>query len=131
MTEAFRDHLQNLMRVRGFSQRSLAAQSGVDHSTISKYLKGDTNAVAKCSVRLAEVLVEPEYAAEFHLLAVGFPRDVVEAATGKPIRTYAEIGDQYDGRLARLRSINGGLPSNGDRIARVPAGKVRRVPRFT
>jgi transcriptional regulator with XRE-family HTH domain len=97
---------QRLRRDMGaLSQRDLGSISGMNHSNISRLLRGNRNATPKVAEKLMKALeIPPADQADFLLTAAGHSRAVVEAATGKGrIQTRTDTR-QFGGRTSRRRS---------------------------
>lgn len=93
MTREFVSQTRAYMETAGFrSQRQLAIDSGINHSTISRLLKGDRNATPKTAGALLHSLRIPgEYRTEFLLLAAGHDAMSIRYTVGTIIRTPEEI----------------------------------------
>jgi transcriptional regulator with XRE-family HTH domain len=89
--------LRTGMQARGMTQRQLAMQSGVDHSTISRILSGDRSAAWATVLRLAVALGEPLPVPDdpsYHPSAV--------ARVERALRADSAIEDRDRERLVRM-----------------------------
>ena len=105
------------------SQRQLALQSGVDHSTISRLIKGDRMPSLGTATKLARGLREihdegegPAYFASQSARQLLPTARVEYALRGDEVLTEADVRElmqAYIGVRSRRQRTNGG-PSNGD-----------------
>jgi transcriptional regulator with XRE-family HTH domain len=141
----FNEWLRSQLRVKKMSQRQLAMQAGVDHSTISRLLRGDRTPSLGTATKLArglrEVLDETETTRYF---------GVVENATVNPVARveYALRSDDAlsEAQVRRLMesylslrtrwlpngamdAAKGGRPANG-RASRHPLVRTGGRPAF-
>lgn len=85
MTKEFAAELGSRMATEGFSQRRLGEVSGVDHSSISRLLRGDRNATHEVAMGLmAGLHVNPGQSARFLLLAAGHSSEDIQAVLQVP-----------------------------------------------
>ena len=56
LIDIFADNLRDLMSERGFSQRELERESGINHASISRYLKKERIPTVKALINLAFTL---------------------------------------------------------------------------
>ncbi len=85
MTKEFASELGLRMAAQGFSQRRLGEASGVDHSSISRLLKGNRNASPQVAEGLMSGLhVAPDQSARFLLLAAGHSGEVIQGVLQVP-----------------------------------------------
>ena len=56
LIDIFADNLRDLMSERGFSQRELERESGINHASISRYLKKERIPTVKALINLAFAL---------------------------------------------------------------------------
>ena len=78
---AFRDWLRRELNARRMTQRHLAARSGIDHSTISRLLRGDRNPSLATVLKLSRALGGlPPDAADWGQRALHHPITHVEQA---------------------------------------------------
>ena len=127
---AFNEWLRTQLKAKKMSQRQLAQQSGVDHSTISRLVRGDRTPSLGTATKLArglrELRDETETPHYFGLVAVvdqpphGARR--VRAALGRPAERAA--GAPGDGVLPRAAHAP---PGRAARTARYHAGRPRRA----
>jgi len=141
----FNEWLRSQLRVKKMSQRQLAMQAGVDHSTISRLLRGDRTPSLGTATKLArglrEVLDETDTTRYF---------GVVENATVNPVARveYALRSDDAlsEAQVRRLMesylsmrtrwlpngAINGGgpRPSSGRTAAHHPLVRANGRPAF-
>lgn len=88
MTAEFAEKLKESMEAMGFTQRRLALDSGVDHSTISRLSTGNRNATAEVAAKLADSLIDlRSEKAEFLLFAAGHSEKTVKNAIGYKRKT--------------------------------------------
>lgn len=121
---SFNAWLRSQLREKKMSQRQLALQSGVDHSTISRLIKGDRMPSLGTATKLARGLREisdeadgPAYFASLNSRAV-LPTSRVEyALRGDDALTEADVRElmqQYIAlRARRVHNGNGGNGSSG------------------
>lgn len=104
MTREFASQTKAYMETAGFrSQRELAIDSGVDHSAISRLLKGNRNATPRVAGALLHSLHVPgEHRVEFLLLAAGHDAISIKYTVGSDIRTPEQI--KLDGRAVRRQA---------------------------
>ena len=123
---SFNSWLRSQLKEKKMSQRQLALQSGVDHSTISRLIKGDRMPSLGTATRLARGLREihedsegPAYFASLNSRAVLPTTRVEYALRGDDTLTEADVRELMQAYIAlrsrRLRSSgNGSHPaSNG------------------
>ena len=135
---SFNSWLRGQLKEKKMSQRQLALQSGVDHSTISRLIKGDRmpslGTATKLARGLREIQDESEGPTYFAGLAARqmLPTSRVEyALRGDELLTETDVRELLQAYIAvrarRLRpaATNGGthIGANGDSAA--PATKVR------
>ena len=56
LIDIFADNLRDLMSERGYSQRELERESGINHASISRYLKKERIPTVKALINLAFAL---------------------------------------------------------------------------
>ena len=56
LIDIFSDNLRDLMDERGFSQRALANESGINHASISRYLKKERIPTVRALINLSVAL---------------------------------------------------------------------------
>ena len=56
LIDIFSDNLRDLMDERGFSQRALASESGINHASISRYLKKERMPTVRALINLSIAL---------------------------------------------------------------------------
>ena len=56
LIDIFADNLRDLMAERGYSQRELERESGINHASISRYLKKEQIPTVKALINLAFAL---------------------------------------------------------------------------
>ncbi len=115
---AFNEWLRTQLKVKKMSQRQLAQQSGVDHSTISRLVRGDRTPSLGTATKLArglrEILDEADTPKYFGMVAAAsHPTASVEyALRADDSLTEAQVRQVMDCYLAlRLRRL--ALPQNG------------------
>jgi transcriptional regulator with XRE-family HTH domain len=133
---SFNSWLRGQLKEKKMSQRQLALQSGVDHSTISRLIKGDRmpslGTATKLARGLREIRDEQEGPAYFASLAARqlLPTARVEyALRGDDVLTEADVRElmqAYIGaRTRRLRDLggngNGGALASGGTRGRTDA----------
>lgn len=127
---SFNAWLRGQLREKKMSQRQLALQSGVDHSTISRLIKGDRmpslGTATKLARGLREIHDESEGAAYFASMASRtiLPTSRVEyALRGDDVLTEADVRELMQAYIAirsrRMRSgDNGSFGAGGAGIER-------------
>ena len=122
---SFNSWLRGQLKEKKMSQRQLALQSGVDHSTISRLIKGDRMPSLGTATKLARGLREiadeaegPAYFATLNSRAVLPTTRVEYALRGDEILTEADVRELMQAyisvRTRRIRSDgNGSQPANG------------------
>ncbi len=133
---SFNSWLRGQLKEKKMSQRQLALQSGVDHSTISRLIKGDRmpslGTATKLARGLREIHDEAEGPSYFASLAARqmLPTARVEyALRGDDALTENDVRDlmqQYISTRAR-RSREGGTPGAGQNGAG-PSGRSHERP---
>ena len=120
-TPSFNAWLRSQLKEKKMSQRQLALQSGVDHSTISRLIKGDRMPSLGTATKLAQGLREisdeadgPAYFASLHSRAV-LPTSRVEyALRGDDAPTEADVRELMQQYIAlRARRVHNGNGGNG------------------
>jgi transcriptional regulator with XRE-family HTH domain len=129
----FNEWLRRQLRVKKMSQRQLAMQAGVDHSTISRLLRGDRSPSLDTATKLArglrEVLDETDTTRYF---------GIVEHSTVNPVARveYALRADEAlsDAQVRRLMeyylSLRMRWLADRDTALRVPAAARRAAARM-
>ena len=104
MTKEFVSQLRAYTEAAGFhSQRQLAQDAGIDHSTISRLLKGNRNATPNVAGALMHSLSVPgEARAEFLLLAAGHNTAFIKNTLGGEVSTPEQI--LFDGYATRTQT---------------------------
>ena len=136
---SFNSWLRGQLKEKKMSQRQLALQSGVDHSTISRLIKGDRMPSLGTATKLARGLREIHDEAEGPTYFAGLaarqplPTSRVEyALRGDELLTESDVRELMQAYIAarsrRLRPAvggNGGSPSgaNGDSSPGQPGGR--------
>jgi transcriptional regulator with XRE-family HTH domain len=134
----FNEWLRSQLRVKKMSQRQLAMLAGVDHSTISRLLRGDRTPSLETATKLArglrEVLDETETTRYFGLVenasvnpvarveyALRADDALTEAQVRRLMEHYLSLRMQWLGSPRGLRAVPN--PRNGTGLARpaVPA----------
>ena len=122
---SFNSWLRSQLKEKKMSQRQLALQSGVDHSTISRLIKGDRMPSLGTATKLARGLREiadeadgPAYFASLNSPAVLPTTRVEYALRGDETLTEADVRELMQAyitlRQRRMRSDgNGSHPANG------------------
>jgi transcriptional regulator with XRE-family HTH domain len=119
---SFNAWLRSQLKEKKMSQRQLALQSGVDHSTISRLIKGDRMPSLGTATRLARGLREitdetegPAYFASLNTRQVMPTTRVEYALRGDDVLTEADVRELMQSyitvRTRRLRT-----PENGSRL---------------
>jgi transcriptional regulator with XRE-family HTH domain len=127
---AFNEWLRAQLKARRMSQRQLAQQSGVDHSTISRLLRGDRTPSLGTATKLARGLRElrdegetPQY---FGLTssATTHPAARVEyALRSDDLLSEPQVRQVMEYYLAlRMRRLAVRQPDDGARVRRVTGG---------
>jgi transcriptional regulator with XRE-family HTH domain len=120
-TRSFNDWLRGQLKEKKMSQRQLALQSGVDHSTISRLIKGDRMPSLGTATKLARGLREithesegPAYFATLNSRAV-LPTSRVEyALRGDDSLTEADVREVMQAYIAvRQRRARTDAAGNG------------------
>jgi transcriptional regulator with XRE-family HTH domain len=118
---SFNSWLRSQLKEKKMSQRQLALQSGVDHSTISRLIKGDRmpslGTATKLARGLREIQDEADGAAYFDSLATRQllpPTRVEYALRGDEALTEADVRELMQQYLSvRMRRVrNGHAPAN-------------------
>lgn len=129
----FNEWLRSQLRVKKMSQRQLAMQAGVDHSTISRLLRGDRTPSLETATKLArglrEVLDETETTRYFGIVenasvnpvarveyALRADDALTEAQVRRLMEQYLSLRMQWLGSPRGLRSLPNGR--NGAGLAR-------------
>lgn len=129
----FNEWLRSQLRVKKMSQRQLAMQAGVDHSTISRLLRGDRTPSLETATKLArglrEVLDETETTRYFGIVenaavnpvarveyALRADDALTEAQVRRLMEQYLSLRMQWLGSPRGLRSVPNGR--NGAGLAR-------------
>jgi transcriptional regulator with XRE-family HTH domain len=129
----FNEWLRSQLRVKKMSQRQLAMQAGVDHSTISRLLRGDRTPSLETATKLArglrEVLDETETTRYFGIVenasvnpvarveyALRADDALTEAQVRRLMEQYLSLRMQWLGAPRGLRSVPNGR--NGAGLAR-------------
>jgi transcriptional regulator with XRE-family HTH domain len=115
---SFNTWLRAQLKEKKMSQRQLALQSGVDHSTISRLIKGDRmpslGTATKLARGLREIVDEADGAAYFDSLATRqlLPTTRVEyALRGDEALTEGDVRDLMQAYLTvRMRRLRGARP---------------------
>lgn len=127
---SFNAWLRSQLKEKKMSQRQLAIQSGVDHSTISRLIKGDRMPSLGTATKLARGLREisdesegPAYFASLNTPRAVLPTTRVEyALRGDDVLTDTDIREimrAYIGvRTRRLRSSGNGVEPVGNGFVR-------------
>ena len=122
---SFNDWLRGQLKEKKMSQRQLALQSGVDHSTISRLIKGDRMPSLGTATKLARGLREisdeadgPAYFASVNSRAVLPTTRVEYALRGDDTLTEADVRELMQAYIAlRARRLrpggNGSHPTSG------------------
>ncbi len=118
---SFNSWLRAQLREKKMSQRQLALQSGVDHSTISRLIKGDRmpslGTATKLARGLREILDESEGPAYFASLATRqlLPTTRVEyALRGDDVLSESDVRELMQAYLSvRRRRVSGRIASGG------------------
>lgn len=122
---SFNSWLRGQLKEKKMSQRQLALQSGVDHSTISRLIKGDRMPSLGTATKLARGLREisdesdgPAYFASLNSRAVLPTTRVEYALRGDDILTEADVRELMQAyitlRQRRIRNDgNGAIAANG------------------
>ena len=132
---SFNTWLRRQLKEKKMSQRQLALQSGVDHSTISRLIKGDRMPSLGTATKLARGLREigdesegPAYFASLSSRPVLPTTRVEYALRGDEVLTEADVRELMQAYISlRSRRVR---PSNGGRVAQgaSPSGSGRREP---
>src|SRR5512143_353156 len=104
---AFNDWLRTQLKAKKMSQRQLAQQSGVDHSTISRLIRGDRTPSLGTATKLARGLREirddvetPGYFGHVATTTVSPPARVEYALRGDDLLTEAHVRQVMEYYLA-------------------------------
>jgi transcriptional regulator with XRE-family HTH domain len=129
---AFNQWLQVQLRARKLTQRQLAQLSGVDHSTISRLMRGDRVPSLRTATRLAQGLGLPEDLGRLDnkVPGRGSPMARVESALrSDDLLREAEILEIMNAYLAaRRRRLRGAFPSSRASVTdHVPPTVVHQV----
>jgi len=138
--QSFNSWLRGQLKEKKMSQRQLALQSGVDHSTISRLIKGDRMPSLGTATKLARGLREihdesegPTYFAS-QAARPQLPTSRVEyALRGDELLTDADVRELMQAYIAtRSRRLRPGMGGNGEAqasssgdVAPGPLSKVR------
>ncbi len=127
---SFNAWLRGQLKEKKMSQRQLALQSGVDHSTISRLIKGDRMPSLGTATKLARGLREisdeaegPAYFASLNSRTV-LPTSRVEyALRGDDALTESDVRELMQTYITvRQRRLNGNGNGNGNRTANGTTG---------
>ena len=121
---SFNSWLRGQLKEKKMSQRQLALQSGVDHSTISRLIKGDRMPSLGTATKLARGLREisdesdgPAYFASLNSRAVLPTTRVEYALRGDDYLTEADVRELMQAYIAlrarRIRNGGNGAHPNG------------------
>ena len=128
---SFNSWLRAQLKEKNMSQRQLALQSGVDHSTISRLIKGDRMPSLGTATKLARGLREisdeadgPAYFASLNSRAVLPTTRVEYALRGDDVLTEADVRELMQAYIG-VRSRRARTSSNGGNGAHHP-GSLRR-----
>jgi transcriptional regulator with XRE-family HTH domain len=118
---SFNAWLRSQLKEKKMSQRQLALQSGVDHSTISRLIKGDRMPSLGTATKLARGLREirdeaegPAYFASLNNRHVLPTTRVEYALRGDESLTEADVRELMQAYISvRLRRVRGGDLTNG------------------
>src|SRR5215204_3797015 len=118
---AFNEWLRAQLKAKKMSQRQLALQSGVDHSTISRLIKGDRMPSLGTATKLARGLREisdeadgPAYFASMNSRAVLPTTRVEYALRGDDALTEADVRELMQAYIA-VRQRRTRIEGNGSR----------------
>ena len=119
---SFNAWLRGQLKEKKMSQRQLALQSGVDHSTISRLIKGDRMPSLGTATKLARGLREisdeaegPAYFATLNSRAVMPTSRVEYALRGDDALTESDVRELMQAYIAvRQRRLNGNGNGNGN-----------------
>jgi transcriptional regulator with XRE-family HTH domain len=122
---SFNSWLRGQLKEKKMSQRQLALQSGVDHSTISRLIKGDRMPSLGTATKLARGLREihdesdgPAYFATLNSRAVLPTTRVEYALRGDETLTEADVRELMQAyitlRARRVQPDTNGHPSSGE-----------------
>jgi len=122
---SFNAWLRSQLREKKMSQRQLALQSGVDHSTISRLIKGDRmpslGTATKLARGLREILDDGDGAAYFasQSRSLQLPTARVEyALRGDDVLTEADVRELMQAYIVRRSSrVNGNGNGSGNGVA--------------
>ena len=139
---SFNSWLRSQLKEKKMSQRQLALQSGVDHSTISRLIKGDRmpslGTATKLARGLREIHDETEGPAYFATLAARqlHPTARVEyalrgddALTDGDVRELMQTYIGVRNRRMRVSNVNGGTVNGGRADEAEPVGATGVSPR--
>ncbi|HEX2884042.1 MAG TPA: helix-turn-helix transcriptional regulator [Candidatus Limnocylindria bacterium] len=125
---SFNAWLRSQLKEKKMSQRQLALQSGVDHSTISRLIKGDRMPSLGTATRLARGLREiadesegPAYFASLNARPVLPTTRVEYALRGDEVLTEADVRELMQAYIT-IRSRRVRVPGNGSVAERVTSG---------
>ena len=125
---SFNSWLRAQLKEKNMSQRQLALQSGVDHSTISRLIKGDRMPSLGTATKLARGLREisdeadgPAYFASLNSRAVLPTTRVEYALRGDDVLTEADVRELMQAYIG-VRSRRARASSNGGNGAHHPGG---------
>ena len=112
MPPTFNAWLRGRLKEKRMSQRQLALQSGVDHSTISRLIKGDRMPSLRTATKLARVLrdIHDEADAQAYFTSMSrvvLPTTRVEyALRGDDALTEADVHELMQAYIARRTRAN-------------------------
>jgi transcriptional regulator with XRE-family HTH domain len=120
-TRSFNSWLRSQLKEKKMSQRQLALQSGVDHSTISRLIKGDRMPSLGTATKLARGLREisdeadgPAYFASLNTRQLLPTTRVEYALRGDDLLTEADVRELMHAYLTiRTRRMRAGQGENG------------------
>ena len=131
---SFNAWLRSQLKEKKMSQRQLALQSGVDHSTISRLIKGDRMPSLGTATKLARGLREitdeaegPAYFASLNSRPVLPTTRVEYALRGDDTLTEADVRELMQTYIS-VRSAGCGLPATGRSRSRTGTRTVDRLP---
>src|SRR5947207_11692309 len=134
---AFNEWLRAQLKAKKMSQRQLAQQSGVDHSTISRLIRGDRMPSLGTATKLARGLRElrddadtPQY---LGLMSAGSPANptarVEYALRADEILSEAQVRQVMEYYLAvRMRRMGGTFQADTNHFQRVDGGRTDSRP---
>ena len=134
---AFNEWLRAQLKAKKMSQRQLAQQSGVDHSTISRLVRGDRMPSLGTATKLARGLRElgenddgPQYLGLIGGGGVQNPTARVEyALRADEALSEAQVRQVMEYYLAvRMRRLGGAFPHDTSQLQRVESGRSESRP---